>query len=99
MQACVYVEALMRVTHGGFLFFTSRKGSEVSGIMFSGLDRGADDGKVSTGGDILASGCDGWQKEMWPNTQSIVGLKQVSQRYPSTIVQPWSNGVTKNVRF
>ena len=59
---------------------------------------GADD-KVSTEGDIVASGCDGWQKMMWPNTQSIKGLKQVSQWYPSTIMQPWSNGVTKNVRF
>ena len=83
----IYAEALMRVTRGGFLFFTGRKGSEVSGLVISGLDRGADDGRVSAGGDVLVSGCDGWRKKMWPNTQSIVGLKQVSQRYPSTIVQ------------
>ena len=89
----------MSVTHGGFLLFISGKGSEVSRLVISGLDRGADNGKVSTGGDVLASGCDGWQKKMWPNTQSTVGLKWVTQRYPSTIVQPWSNGVTKNVRF
>ena len=49
----------MRVTQGGFLVFTGGKGSEVSGLVISGLDRGADNGKVSTGGDILVSGCDG----------------------------------------
>ena len=89
----------MRVTHGGFLLFNGGKGSEVSRLVISSLDRGANIGKVSTGGDVLASGCDGWQKKMRPNTQSIVGLKQVSQWYPSTMVQPWSNRVTKNVRF
>ena len=89
----------MRVTRGGFLLFTGRKGSEVSGLVISGLDRGADDGIVLMDGDVLASGCDGWRKKMQPNTQSIVGLKWVSQRYPSTIVQPWSNRVTKNVKF
>ena len=60
---------------------------------------GTDDGRVLAGGDVLVSGCDGWRKKMRPNTQTIVGLKRVSQRYPSTIVEPWSNGVTKNVRF
>ena len=89
----------MRVTQGGFLFFTGGKGSEVSRLVISGLDRGADDGKVSMGGDVLASGCNGWRKKMRPNTQSIVGLKWVSQWYPSTIMQPWSKRVTKNVRF
>ena len=29
----------MRVNHGGFLLFTGRKGSEVSGLIISGLDR------------------------------------------------------------
>ena len=99
LQAHAYAEALMRVTHGGFLLFTSGKGSEVSGLIISGLDRGADDRTVSTGGDVLASGCDSWRKKMRPNTQSIVGLKWVSQWYPSTIMQLWSNRVTKNVRF
>ena len=89
----------MSVTCGGFLLFTGRKGSEVSRLAFSGFDRGADDGKVLTGGDVLVSGCDSQRKEMRPNTQSIVGLRWVSQRYPSTIMQPWSNGVTKNERF
>ena len=79
--------------------FTGGKGSEVSGLVISGLDRGADNGRVLAGGDILVSGCDGWRKNMQPSTQFIVGLKRVSQWYPSTIVQPWSNGVTKNVRF
>ena len=88
----------MSVTHGGFLLFTSGKGSEVSGLVISGIDRGANDKKVSTGGDVLASGCNSWQKRMRPNTQSIIGVKWVSQWYPSTIMQPWSNGVTKNVR-
>ena len=89
----------MRVTCGGFLFFTGRKGSEVSGLVISRLDRGTDDGKVLTGGDVLVSHCDGWWKKMQTNTQSIVGLKRVSQWYPSTIVQPWFNRVTKNVSF
>ena len=89
----------MSVTQGGFLLFTGGKGSEVSRLVVSGIDRGANNGKVLTGGDVLASGCDSWWKEMWLNTQSVVGLKQVSQWYPSTIVQPWSNGVTKNVKF
>ena len=44
--------------------------------------------KVLTKGDVLASGCDGWWKMMQPNTQSIKGLNQVSQWYPSTVVQP-----------
>ena len=57
------------------------------------------DNKVSTEGDVLASGCNSWWKMMWPNTQSIEGLNQVSQRYPSTIIQLWSNRVTKNVGF
>ena len=54
-----YVEALMRVTRGGFLLFTGVKGSEVSGLVISGLDRGANDGRVSAGGDVLVSGCNG----------------------------------------
>ena len=61
--------------------------------------RGANDGGVSTRGDVLASWCNSWQEEMWPNTQSIIGLEQVSQWYPSTIVQPWFNRVTENVKF
>ena len=90
----------MSVTQGGFLLSTGGRGSEGSGLVVTGSDRrGADGGKASTRGDILASGCDGRWNEMWPNTQSIIGLKWVSQQYPSTIVQPWSNGVTKNVKF
>ena len=95
-----YTEALMRVTQGGFLLSTGRKGSEGSRLVVTGSDqRGADGGKALTRGDVLASGCDGQWNEMQPNTQSIIGLKQVSQWYPSMIVQPWSNGVTKNVKF
>ena len=91
-----YAEALMSVTQGGFLLSTGGEGSEGSGLVVTGSDRrGADGGKASTRGDVLASGCDSQRNEMWPNTQSIIGLKRVSQRYPSMIVQPWSNGVTK----
>ena len=93
----VNVEALISVTRGGFQF-TSGRGVSGSGTGFGRAGVGADD-KVSTEGDILASGCDDWWKIMWPNTQSINGLNQVSQQYPSTIVQPWSNRVTKTVRF
>ena len=77
-----------------------RKRSEDTRLVVSRSDRsGANGVKASTKGDVLASGCDGRQNKMRPNTQSIVGLKWVSQRYPSMIVQPWSNGVTKNVKF
>ena len=54
-----YAEALMSVTQGGFQLFTGRRGSEVSGLVVSRFDGGADNGKVLTGGDVLASGCDG----------------------------------------
>ena len=97
LQARANAEALINVTHGGFRF-TGGRGVSGSGTGFRRARVGADD-KVSTGGDILASGCDDWQKMMRPNTQSIEGLNWVSQQNPSTIVQPWSNRVTKNVRF
>ena len=90
LQARVNVEALIRVTRGGFRF-TGGSGVSRSGTGFGRARVGADD-KVSTGGDILASGCDDWRKMMQPNTQSIKGLYWVSQWNPSTIVQPWSNG-------
>ena len=57
--------------------------------------RGTGDSSVSVEGDVLDSCCNIWWNCMWPNTQPIKGLYQVSQQYPSTIVQPWSNGVTK----
>ena len=90
------MEALISVTHGGFQF--TGGGVSGSGMGFGRAGVGADV-KVLTEGDVLASGCNDWQKIMRPNTQSIEGLSQVSQQYPSTIIQPWSNGVTKNVRF
>ena len=79
------VEALIRVTRGGFRF-TGGSGVSRSGTGFGRARVGADY-KVSTEGDVLASGCDDWQKIMWPITQSIKGLNWVSQRCPSTIVQ------------
>ena len=97
LQVRANAEALINVTRRGFQF-TGRRGVSGSGMEFGGAGVGAND-KVSTGGDVLASGCNDWWKMMWPNTQSIKGLNQVSQQNPSTIVQPWSNGVTKNVRF
>ena len=85
LQVQANVEALIRVTRGGFQF-TSRRGFSGSGMGFGRARVGADD-KVSTEGDVLASGCDGWWKMMQPNTQSIEGLNQVSQWYPSTIIR------------
>ena len=56
---CAYAEALMSVTWGGFLLLTGGRNSEVSRLDFSRIDGGgADDGRVSTRGDILASSCD-----------------------------------------
>ena len=97
LQVRANVEALINVTHGGFRF-TGGRGVSGSGTGFGRAGVGADD-KVSTGGDVLASGCNDWRNIMRPNTQSIEGLNWVSQWNPSTIVQPWSNRVTKNVRF
>ena len=77
LQMCAYAKALMRVTHGGFLLFTSGEESEVSWLIIYGLDRGADDGKVSTGGDVLASGCDRWWKKM--RVRYIIPLLSMQQ--------------------
>ena len=95
LQAQANMEALINVTHRGFCF-TGGRGVSGSGMGLGRAGVGADD-KVLTGGDILASDCNDWQKMMQPNTQSIEGLNWVSQRNPSTIVQP--NRVTKNVKF
>ena len=95
-----YTAALMRVTLRGFLGFPgitgfrrSRTGSGISGAGSRISAKGVDDGSVSTEGELLDSCCDSCHKMMLPNTQSIKGLYQVSQQYPSTIVQLWSNGV------
>src|SRR5882724_12561240 len=85
-----YAAALMRVTLGGFRGVTSGKGSGGSGTESGGFRKGANGGSVSTEGELLDSCCNGCQKKMLPNTPSIEGLQQVSQRYPSTIVQLWS---------
>src|SRR5882724_11194176 len=68
-----YAAALMRVTLGGFLgstggtdFALSRTGSRIFG-------RGADNGSVSTEGELLDLCCNSCQKKMLPNTQSIEG--------------------------
>src|SRR5882724_4766342 len=45
-----------------------------SGTESGGFGRGADDGSVSTEGELLDSCCDGCRKKMLPNTQSIKGL-------------------------
>src|SRR5882724_7347129 len=94
-----YTAALIRVTLGGFLGSTGRTGFGISGTGSGSFRKGANNGSVSTEGELLDSCCNGCQKKMLPNTPSIEGLQQVSQRYPSTIVQLWSNRVTNNVSF
>ena len=69
LQARANMEAFINVTHGGFQF-TSRRGVFGSGTGFGRARVGAND-KVSTGGDVLASGCNDWWKMMRPNTQSF----------------------------
>jgi len=64
----------MRVTLRGFLGSTGRMGFGISGTGFGSFRRGADDGSVSTEGELLDSCCDGCRKKMLPNTQSIEGL-------------------------
>jgi len=73
---------------GGTGFGRSRTESGVSGTGFgrsgtesgvsgtgSGISaKGADDGGVSTEGELLDLCCDGCRKVMLPNTQSINGL-------------------------
>ena len=81
-----YTAALMRVTLWGFLGSTGGMDFGISRTGSGSFRRGANDGSVLTGGELLDSCCNGCQKKMLPNTQSIEGLKQVSQQYPSTIV-------------
>jgi len=69
-----YAAALMRVTLGGFHGVTGGRGSGGSGTESGGFGRGADDGSVSTEGELLDSCCDSCRKKMLPNTQSIKGL-------------------------
>ena len=84
-----YPAALMRVTLGGFCGFTGGTGledlgqsPEVSGVV---LTMEVSQWRLSS---WIHAGC--WKK-MLPNTQSIKGLQWVSQQYPSTIMQLWSN--------
>src|SRR5882724_2123231 len=69
-----YAAALMRVTLGGFLGSTGGTNFGMSGTESRSFGRGADDGNVSTEGELLDSCCDGCRKKMLPNTQSIEGL-------------------------
>src|SRR5882724_4153348 len=69
-----YTAALMRVTLGGFLGSTGGTDFRISGTVSGSFGSGADDGSVSTGGELLDSCCDGFRKKMLPNTQSIKGL-------------------------
>ena len=48
---------------------------------------------ATVSGDVKESVCNGEQNVILPNTQSINGLKQVSQLCPSTAAQLESNGV------
>src|SRR5882672_4010407 len=74
LLAWEYAAALMRVTLGGFHGFTGGTDFGSSGTESGRFGGGADDGNVSTEGDILDLCCDGCQKKMLPNTQSIEGL-------------------------
>ena len=69
-----YAAALMRVILGGFLGSTGGTNFGMSGTESGSFGRGADDGNVSTEGELLDSCCDGCRKKMLPNTQSIEGL-------------------------
>ena len=69
-----YAAALMRVTLGGFCGVTSGTGFGISGTESGGFGSGANDRSVSIEGELLDSCCDGYQKKMLPNTQSIEGL-------------------------
>ena len=50
--------------------------------------------KATVSGDVKESVCNGEQNVIFPNTQSINGLKWVSQLCPNTVAQLESNGVT-----
>ena len=50
--------------------------------------------EATISGDIKESICNGEQNVILPNTQSINGLKWVSQLCPSTVAQLESNRVT-----
>ena len=64
-----------------------------SGVRVDGVSEeiGAE---ATASGDVKESVCNGEQNVILPNTQSINGLKQVSQLCPNTVVQLESNGVT-----
>ena len=49
--------------------------------------------RATVSGDVKESVCNGEQNVILPNTQSINGLKQVSQLCPNTAAQLESNGV------
>ena len=50
--------------------------------------------KATVSGDVKESVCNREWNVILPNTQSINGLKRVSQLCPSTVAQLESNGVT-----
>ena len=50
--------------------------------------------RATVSGDIKESVCSGEWNMILPNTQSINGLKWVSQLCPNTVAQLESNGVT-----
>src|SRR5882672_4754600 len=74
LLAWEYAAALMRVTLRGFRGFTGGIDCGSSGTESGRFGKGADDGSVSTEGDVLDLCCDGCRKKMLPNTQSIEGL-------------------------
>ena len=64
-----------------------------SGVRGDGVSEEIGAG-ATVSGDVKESVCDGERNMILPNTQSINGLKRVSQLCPNTAAQLESNGVT-----
>ena len=68
--------------------FGATRGARVDGVSDE-IGAGA-----TVSGDIKESVCNREQNMILPNTQSINGLKEVSQLCPNTVAPLESNGVT-----
>ena len=67
---------------------------ETSGVRGDGVSEEEIGAEATVSGDVKESVCNGEQNVILPNTQSINGLKWVSQLCPNTVAQLESNGVT-----
>ena len=79
-----YAAALMRVTLGDFWGFTSRTGFGISGTGSRSFGSGANDGNFLTEGELLDLCCNGCQKKMLSNTQSIFWNNAVHKIFCTT---------------